>query len=395
MSNFLRFGFILYLCFSMGKGVAQVGTQFREISYKDALKQSKELHKPIFYMIFATWCPHCHKMREEVFTDTALANYLNANFICVIQDGEIGEGPTLRKKFNVSAFPGLLFIDENETLLYTLNGEFKTDDMLNEAKNALTPEKQLPFLKAAFEADPSNADKCLAYLITLRKGSDRKTLSPAAHAYLATQTEAQLPSAINWRIIANAVTDIKSREFQYVLAHQDQFAAVASKVRVQRKIGNIVSELLEPYVGKNDSVGYKTQREMVKSMQVQKADSLVFSYDIMLAERTGNWQAYRKAARDGVEKYIWTDQKTIKEIAQNYLLHCPDPESLKSAIKWTKHALEVMDSYDGNIILAKLYIKTNDRKQAVVHARAAMELTKSLGWNSKDADALFKELNIN
>ncbi|AWI27291.1 thioredoxin [Flavobacterium pallidum] len=379
----------------MNSSVAQNGVQFEEIPYKEAIAKAKATHKPLFYMIYATWCPHCEKMRHEVFTDDKIGDYFNSTFINVMIDGEKGEGPELRKKFGLKAFPGLLFIDGNETLLYSLTGEFKADDLLAEAKNALIPEKQLPYLKDAFYADPTNADKCLAYLITLRKGSDRKALSPAAHVYLATQTEEKLPSAINWRIIANAVTDVDSREFRYVLKHQDQFAAVASPLRVQRKIENIVTEMLDPFVANMDSIGYKSQRIKVKSIQLRKVDSLVFSYDMMLAERTGDWKNYKKATIDGVEKYVWTNQKILKEIANVYLQHLADPESLTDAIKWTKHALELMDSYDGNIILAKLYLKANDRKQAAIYARKAKELTKNLGWNSQEADALFKELNIN
>ncbi|AWA30529.1 thioredoxin [Flavobacterium magnum] len=392
MNTLLKYLLILFFAHA---AMAQNGVQFEEIGFEQAIAKSRTARKPVFYMIYATWCPHCEKMRQQVFTDPKIGAYFNSHFINVLVDGEQGEGPELRKKFGVKAFPGLLFIDEQGTLLYSLNGEFKVDDLLAEAANAMVPEKQLPYLKAAFDADPSNAEKCLAYLITLRKGSDRKALSPAAHKYLATQSDSQLPSTINWRIIANAVTDINSREFQYVLSHQEQFAAVASPARVQRKIGNIVTELLEPYVASLDSLGYKSKRQIVKSMRLQKADSLVFSYDLMLAEHTNNWAAYRKAAEEGVEKYVWGNQKIIKEIANTYLQHLADTERLSYAIKWVKHALELMDSYDGNIILSKLYLKVNDRSNAITYARKAKELTRNLGWNSQEADALFKELNIN
>jgi len=345
-------------------------------------------------MGYATWCPHCNKMKKDVFTDPAVIAFMEKNFICAALDIDKPEGAKLKNKFGMHSYPAFVFLDENETLLYNVTGELKAADILNEAKNALDPKKQLPYLKSEFEKDLSNANKCLDYLMAIRKGQDRKSISAPAHQYLATQSEKQLISTINWRIIANAVTDINSREFQYVLKHQDEFAKITSPLRVERKIVSIASELLTPYTNSLDTINYKKQREIAKSINLQKIDSLVFANDLLIYERSKSWKSYQKTTIESVEKQAWNDSKMLKEIAQIYSSNISDKIALEHAILWVKRALEIKDTYDGNIILSRLYLKISDKKQAEVYARKASEIAKSLGWNSKDADDLFRELDI-
>ncbi|MEP6805700.1 MAG: thioredoxin, partial [Flavobacterium sp.] len=225
------------------------------------------------------------------------------------------------------------------------------------------------------------------------KGKDRTDLSIPTHIYLNTQSDTQLVSETNWRIIANGVTDIKSREFQYVLDHQKDFAAVASQNRVDRKVENIVIELLRPDVDNLDTINYYKHREIAKSIKLQKTDSLVFKFDLTLAERTEKWQYYKKVTLEETQKFVWNDASFLKDIGQTYLKHITDEESLKKSISWVKHSLELNDSYDGNLLLARLYNKIKDKKSAIKYAKDAKVICTEMTWSTKDVDALLTELN--
>ncbi|KIO52459.1 thioredoxin family protein [Flavobacterium hibernum] len=364
------------------------------VPYKTALENAKSQGKPLFVMLYADWCPHCNLMKKEVFSDSNVMDFLKKNYVCTWKDIEKEEGITLKNKFNTKSLPTFLFIDPNdETLLYALKGELKKADFLAEANYALNPTMQLPYLEKQFLADPSNSDKYFTYLNTLKKGKDRTDLSVPTHIYLNTQSDAQLLSETNWRVIANGVTDIKSREFQYVLNHQKEFAAVASQNRVDRKIESIVNEMLRPLVDNLDTINYYKQREIAKSIRLQKTDSLVFKFDLTLAERTEKWQFYKKVTLDDTQKLVWNDASFLKEIGQTYLKHISDTESLKKSISWVKHSLELNDSYDGNLLLARLYNKIKDKKLALQYAKDAKDISKEMNWDAKEVDSLLAELN--
>ncbi|WP_374172649.1 thioredoxin family protein [Flavobacterium tructae] len=389
----MRFLYLFFLFISLQTTSAQNQFVPDDMPYNTALNNAKAQGKPVFLMLYADWCPHCNLMKKEVFSDPAVINFLKKNYVCVWKNIEKEEGTALKNKFNTKSLPSFLFIDSaTETLLYALKGELKKEVFMTEVNNALNPKLQLPYLEKEFLADPSNVDKFFNYLNTLKKGKDRTDLSIPTHIYLNTQSDAQLISETNWRVIANGVTDIKSREFQYVLSHNKEFAAVASQSRIDRKTESIITESLRPYVDNLDTTNYYKQREIAKSIRLQKVDSLVFKFDLTLAERTEKWQFYKKVTLESTQKLVWNDASFLKDIGQTYLKHISDTESLKKSIEWIKHAIELNDSYDGNLLLARLYQKIKDKKQALQYAKDAKEIAKEMNWNSKEVDALLVEL---
>lgn len=389
----MRFLYLLFLFVSLQFLQAQNQFTTDGISYKTALENAKKENKPVFIMLYADWCPHCNQMKKEVFSDSKVMDFLNKNYVCVWKNIEKEEGIALKNKFNTKSLPAFLFLDANETLLYVLKGGMKSPEFLAEANSALNPKFQLPYLEKEFLADSGNSTKFFTYLNTLRKGKERKELSIPTHIYLNTQSDQLLISETNWRAIANGVTDINSREFQYVLKHQKEFAAVASQSRIDKKIESIVNELLRPLVDNLDTINYYKQREVAKSIHLQKTDSLVFKFDLTLAERTENWDFYKKTTLENTEKLVWNDASFLKDIGQIYLKHITDTESLKKSILWVKRSLELNNAYDGNLLLARLYNKIKDKKSALEYAKNAQAIGKEMDWNTKDVDVLFAELN--
>ncbi|WET02678.1 thioredoxin fold domain-containing protein [Flavobacterium sp. YJ01] len=389
----MRFLLIAFLAVTFQTVISQNQFVPVDIPYKTALETARKESKPLFVMLYADWCPHCNLMKSEVLNDSAVKDFLNKNFICTYKNIEKEEGIALKDKFKTKSLPTFLFLDSNENLIYALKGEMKKAEFLNELQYSLNPKMQLPYLEKEFMADPSNSDNFFTYLNTLKKGKDRTELSPATHIYLNTQSDKQLISELNWRVIANGVTDIKSREFQFVLQHQKEFAAAASQSRVDKKIENIVNELLRPLVDNLDTVNYYKQREIAKSIRLQKTDSLVFKYDLTLAERTEKWDFYKKVTLEDTQKLVWNDASFLKEIGNTYFKHINDTESLKKAIFWVNHSLELNNSYDGSLLEAKLYNKIKDKKKALEYAKKAKTIAKEMGWDSKETDLLLTELN--
>lgn len=383
---------LFFLFIISQNGIAQNNFKFDESSYKTLIERSKEENKPIFLMLYATWCPHCAKMKSEVFTDASVANLLDSNYICASQDTDKPEGIMLRDKFKTSSLPSFLFLDSNGNVLYQLKGEYNTANFIAEIKNALNPKNQLPYLEKEFLADSGNIQKCMNYIQILRKGKERTDLSATAHQYLATQSAEQLLSEPNWVVISNGVTDIKSREFQYVLQHQKEFEAVVSPKRVNRKITNIVVELLKPFTIDLDTLNYKKQREIAKTIHSKEIDSLIFSYDCTIYERTTNWPAYKKATIENTAKYVWNDPAKLQEIAMVYLKNIDDSKSIQEAIKWSQQAITLNDIYDQNFLCAQLFEKIKNKKMALHYALKAKSQRTAYNFSTKEVDDFLLKL---
>lgn len=393
--QFLRtcFFFITALGF-LQNAKAQSSISFDKNSYDKIILRAKNEKKLVVYMAYADWCPHCNKMKKEVLTDKNVIAFLNSNFINAQQDVEQADGKRIKEKLGVKSLPTFAFLDENGTVLYRLSGEFTASQFISEAKNALNPKLQLPYLEKQFNEDSSNPDKCLTYLTVLRKGTDRKTLSPIAHKYLATQAEKDLTNEKNWMIISNGITDIQSKEFQYVLNHKKDFEAVVGEKRVTRKLANIVTESLKPLVESLDTLNYYKQRPIAKSVNIRTTDSLIFTYDFVITEASENWKKYCEFAKESIQKFAWENPSLIKEIAMNYEKNIAAKSKLNDAITWMNHSLELSNSYDGLILMSKLYWKTEDKDQAISYAKKARKFGDDLGIKPDETDVLYKQLGI-
>ena len=271
---------------------AQQAIQFEKTGITTALAKSKITHQPVFIMCYAAWCPHCNKMKAQVFTDSAVAGFYNQHFICVKQDMEKDEGVQLHETFKIKSYPTFIFFDGNGSMIYRTTGEFTATEFKAEGMNAQNPAKQIPFLKRQFEKDTSNANTCYDYLRALKKADLDYT--GMITQYFSTQSETALLSEVNWRIIANGITDINSREFQFVLHHQKEFEALVSPERVERKIYFLVKDMLLPFIIAKDAVGYAVYRQPAAAIKIPEIDSLLFICDLQLDENIENWDTYKK-----------------------------------------------------------------------------------------------------
>ena len=199
-------------------------------------------------------------------------------------------------------------------------------------------------------------------------------------------------SEINWKIISNGISDINSREFQFVLSHQKEYSSIASPERVVRKICYLVKELLNPLVEIKDTVNYFINRSAAAKIHLYKIDSLIFTCDIKLYELTGNWEAYKKVSMESTGTYVWNDYTQLKDIANVYLKNIPDTTALLQAVKWSKRALSLYEEYGTFLLCSRLYEKINKIQDALQMAQQGKNFAKKFGWDYKEAELLLNEL---
>lgn len=112
--------FVIYLFAIIGyKGLDKEkrGIQFFEGSWQEALEKAKKENKMIFLDAYASWCGPCKMMKLNTFTNKSVGKFYNSNFINVAIDMEKPDGLALAEKYNIEAYPSLLFIFADGVLL--------------------------------------------------------------------------------------------------------------------------------------------------------------------------------------------------------------------------------------------------------------------------------------
>lgn len=385
---------VLILILNTSAVFSQTQTLFPERKYDEALTEAKATKKPLVILFYATWCPHCNKMKAEIFTDSAVIDFYSKNFICMAIDAESNYGKELKtkfqNKFRVNSFPTFVFLDSNETLLYCTSGEFKKENFLSEGNDVLLPENQIPNLKKTFYDDFANADKCLKYIATLKKaGIDATSIT---QRFLNGKTEEEKLTEMNWKVFAYGINDFDTDEFRFVVKNKDAFAKVISAKRVDRKILYTISETLKPFVDKVDTLNYDKKRLVAQTFQMRNVDSLLYRLDIQIVSQTTNWKKYQKITSDNVEKFSWTDTVLLYDICTTYLEAINDKKGLLLAAEWSKHLLSLNESMDRYALTTKLYLKLKDYKQALEFAEKGKALADSLGLKGDEINTLLAEV---
>lgn len=367
---------------------------FIENDYKKALEQSKASQKTIFIMVYATWCSHCNKMKSTVLKEPSVITFFNNNFINLMIDSEMPAGKEFMKKYSIKSFPVFLFLNEKETHLYSTGGEFTTEEFLAETQKALNPNTQLPYLEKKFNEDVANPENCIIYLNALRKSIDSDKSDEVTAKYLATQSKDQLITPINWKIVAYGVNSLDSKGFETIVNHQTDFAKVSSAKRVEAKIINVVKKTLTQNMNYLDSIGYSKNRILAKKLNLAKADSLVFRYDLQMYEGIKSWKNYQQTTLESVDRLAWNDYSTINAVSKVYIDHITDKEALKKAVSWAKRSVELNTTAENTLLSARLYNKINDKKNAIENAKKAKAIIISMGWNTKEIDQFYADLGL-
>ncbi|MEO7046184.1 MAG: thioredoxin family protein [Ferruginibacter sp.] len=111
-------------------------------NWKVLLARAKKEHKIIFLDAYASWCGPCQYLQKNIFTKQSVGKYFNATFINAKMDMEIGEGPSIAKQYEVTAYPTLFFIDGDGKVLHKYVGALEADELLDLGKDAINPNKQ-------------------------------------------------------------------------------------------------------------------------------------------------------------------------------------------------------------------------------------------------------------
>lgn len=373
---------------------SQKQTLFTDKNYTETLAKAKAENKPLVILFYANWCPHCNKMKNEIFTDSTVVNLYRKNFVCMSADTELPIGKELRAKFQnqfkVTSFPTFAFIDSNEKLLYCTSGEFKKDAFISEANYALTPENQLQNVKAAYEKDISNPDKCIKYITLVRKAGLDAT--PIAQKYFSTKPEQERLNEINWKVFANGINNFDTDEFKFVIKNKEAYSKIVSQDRIDRKLAYTISETFKPLIDATDTINYNKKRLVAQSFQDRKIDSLVYNFDVQINSQTSNWKKYQKVTSDNVEKFSWKNTVQLYDICTTYLEAITDKKGLLQAIEWSKHLLDLNASNDRYILTAKLLLKAKDYKQAAEFAKKGKAFADGLGLKSDEINALLEQI---
>jgi thiol-disulfide isomerase/thioredoxin len=368
--------------------------QNREIKFEhgdlEALKQkAKQENKLIFIDAYTTWCGPCKWMASKVFTQDAVADYFNANFINLKLDMEDGgEGTAFGQQYEVRCYPNLLFIDGNGNVVHRGAGGRDADDFIAFAKDSQNPNTRFSSVKQKYEGNKQQTAFLKDYIKMLAE-SCLPTAEPLAN-YFSMQQEADLSSAENWEMILAYTEDYGSREFKYLMNNLAKFRSLYSEEAVNGKIAEVLTNkaraiIEDPASSMADFNAYK--QEVMKA-EFPTTDNFLFSLDCAYYSGREQWEEYAQVILERGDAYL--SEETYNEVSWTLYEKSNNKAALEKAAGWMKGLLDARPGeslYAEQDTYASLLYKLGKKKEAKEAAQKAIEMAKDAGMAEEEYHA--------
>ncbi len=359
-------------------------------NFSEILARAKKENKMIYIDCYTTWCGPCKWMAKNVFTNDTVADFYNKNFVNAKIDMENGEGIEIAKRYDIRAYPTMLYLDAEGKQLHRTCGSTPAKNFISIAENALSPDKQLATYTGNFKDGKVSAAFASTYFSMLDNACQPhdKELSK----YFASVSAADLQSRPNWEIIYNYVEDYSSGTFQALEKDKAAFAKLFGLDSVENKIIKVYTSGLYSALQNKDLAGYETIKTKLRATKAKDAEKVIMQTDIRLHMMNKDWAKYAAAAAEYISKHAAENANELNSFAWTFYENVEDKAQLEKAIAWSKKAVELENNYPYNDTYAALLYKVGKKAEAKVAAEKAIDLAKKNGDDYKETQALLENI---
>ncbi|MEM6830556.1 MAG: DUF255 domain-containing protein, partial [Bacteroidota bacterium] len=190
--------------------VAQV--DFQTIDFKEAMSMAKKQDKPVFLYAYSNWCEPCEAMDDYTLADLEVANYYNNRFVNIRLDMEAYPGAEIAEAYDVTIYPGMLFLDSEGNVIHRGCGSMDSGEFLELGKKTFEQENF-----SSFQDKYHKGDRDAAFLLRFLEVMEDACLDAEglAQKVMSEIADKDLLLESSFSLIENHQWDIFSREFQY------------------------------------------------------------------------------------------------------------------------------------------------------------------------------------
>ncbi len=382
---------VLFLpLFSAGQ---KSGIAFQQASWSQLLAKAKTEKKIIFVDAFATWCGPCKSMSADVFTDEAVGNFFNRNFINAKIDMEAGEGITIASRYNVGAYPTYLFINGDGKLLHKAIGYKEAEAFINTGLNALDPAKQFYTLIEKFNSGTITADQHYDLVISAVEMDDENA-HEITDAYLKKQRDWLSEKNIN--LLLSVADDPTSDYFKFLVKNEKAAADILGVEYVTNGLDMIAFRHISDEINENAPIAEsvaKVEALMKKHRPAINARKIAYAYGISTTSQQSDlakWRWYNaRYYEEFGGNFTWEELNTL---AWNFFEEENDPKLLKTALAMGLQSVSIESNFYNNDTVAHLFFKLGMKKEALPYAQTAQKLGKEAGEDVSETEKLLKKL---
>lgn len=369
------------------------GIKFEQDTFSNILAKAKKENKLVFLDAYASWCGPCKMLERNIFPQKEVGDFYNTNFVNAHFDMEKGEGISIARKYGISSYPTLLFVNGDGVIVQKTSGYLSVPEFIEMGKTVMNPENKIENKIGKFNAGESNPD----FLIDLIKNTyntDFNFAKKVSERYFLNKK----PSELTKEDIGLLLYFTKSAEdanFAYITKNR----ADVVKFVPENVLNDFEKQMKLTTVFKNtiDENSQKIDEEILNAELVKilgEKDGLLLSSKIRadFYFRNKNYAGYQKAAIEYYKEAENYDVVELSDAAWNFYLYIEDKEALQQAANWCLAAIKKQEEASTTDTLARIYYKMGDLKNAKLWAEKSIAIAKIKNAEYTSTEELLKKI---
>lgn len=191
-----------------------------EKDWEAAFQKAVDEDKIVFIDVYTDWCTYCHKLDKEVYTNDAVIDYYNENFINLKFDAETQFGFELARRFNVDGYPTLLFLTKGREVFERIGGFVPAEALLAYGEQTLNNYTVLPVLEEKYENLLITKDERLELIALLEKVNPEKAQVVAKKHINELWSDDYQNIETLW-LVSRFENQLTGAPYQYITSHKD------------------------------------------------------------------------------------------------------------------------------------------------------------------------------
>ncbi len=177
MKHYYKFALLLVITLLMGfKAAAADEITFEKGNFNEILKKAKDQNKIVMIDFVTDWCIWCKHLDMRVYNNQEVVDYATKHQINWKTDAE-KDGKDLAKKYGVSGYPTLVFVDGDGNEIDKIVGFYPAPDFLENIKKINERKSTLSYLQTQYANNKTDIKTNLdlaTKLVEQDKGADAK-----------------------------------------------------------------------------------------------------------------------------------------------------------------------------------------------------------------------------
>ncbi len=350
------------------------GIDFFHGTWAEAQEKAKAEQKLIFVDAFAAWCGPCKRMAAQVFPDSKVGDYFNANFINLKIDMEKPENSAFAGQYPVRAYPTLMILDAEGKVVLKQVGAMNADALIAFGQKAGGKTDTSKDFEKEYADGNRDPEFLLGYVRALNRAN--KPSLKITNDYLSTQSD--LTTSLNLRFILEGAIEADSRVFDLLLEHRAKIAALEGNEAVETRISLACQNTVKKAVEFRSERLLEEAKTKMEAGLPERAAGFAAEAEMNFYATTNDPKKYLKTVQNYQKKEVKNNAALLHDLVVKMLRAFPkESQVLKQAEKWAKTAAENGGLSEYYLTLAEVYKRQGEQEKARAAAQKAREAAKS------------------